>query len=133
MSPTLLGLSALLRIRLDGDSISALLLEEDFSIPPLTLGFEKNLSYQTFIQTYRKDEGPEYDKEYLSFLTFWISRYLTCPRSYKVVKSDLHLAQALATGCVLALGPFLLSKIYCGCYRLISYNLVTWKGPLWIL
>ena len=108
MFPTLLDLSTLLGIRPDGDSISALFFGENFSIPLLTSGFEKNLSYQAFIQTYRKDEGLVSDKEYLAFLTFWISSYLTYPPSYTVVKSNLPLAQALATGRVLALGLFIL-------------------------
>ena len=45
MSLTLLDLSALLGVRPDGNSISALFLEENLLISPLTLGFEKNLSY----------------------------------------------------------------------------------------
>ena len=73
------------------------------------------------------------DEEHLAFLTFWISHYLTCPPSYKVVKFDLPFAQALATDHVLPLGHFVLSQIYYGCFRLISPNLVSWEGPLWIL
>ena len=63
MSHTLLDLSTLLGIRPDEDSISALFVEKNFSIPPLTLDFEKNLSNQVFIQTYKKNKGPVSNEE----------------------------------------------------------------------
>ena len=45
MSPNLLDLATLLGVRPDRESINALFSEQDFSIPPASSGFEKNLSY----------------------------------------------------------------------------------------
>lgn len=133
MSPTLLDLAALAGFRPHGIEMHA----SAFTPPPtvsLDLKFSKNgLSFNHFMEINRKS-GPVDSQEHISFLLMWLCKFVFCVASHKVTKEYIYIAEVLAEGRPLALGTFVLSRLYRGLHSITSNDMtVNVGGPFWLL
>ncbi|KAK4716015.1 hypothetical protein R3W88_014353 [Solanum pinnatisectum] len=145
MSPTILDISALTRIRPHSEAISTILdiHSSTFSLPKSEKN--KKIYYKEFIKVNTEREDVMED-EHFAFLTITTKTLLKNNRqksdgrrrsknngSLRVTMEYSKLAIALAWGRKIALAPFVLSHLYRGCRNLVTREFGTAGGPFWIL
>lgn len=133
MSPTLLDLAALAGFRPHGIEMHPCA----FTPPPtvaLDFKFPKNqLSYNHFMEVNRRT-GPVDSREHITFLLMWLCKFVFCVASVKITKENTYIAEVLAEGRPLALGTFVLSRLYRGLHFITSNDMtVNVGGPFWLL
>ncbi|BFG15903.1 hypothetical protein CerSpe_021770 [Prunus speciosa] len=131
MTPTLLDLAAMAGFRPCGGEVSALSpskCEVDFGFT------KKNKSYKVFMEANAQETGPLTHKEHTAFLMIWLCKYVFCMASGQVTLEVQPLAEALAKGHRLALGPMVLAYLYRGLYNMVSLNPMNCNttGPIWL-
>ncbi|CAL8135874.1 unnamed protein product [Prunus armeniaca] len=102
MTPTLLDVATMAGFLPCGDEVSALSpskCEVDFGFT------RKNKSYKFFMEVNAQETGPLTHKEHTAFLMIWLCKYVFCMASAQVTLEVQPLAEALAKGHRLALGP----------------------------
>lgn len=130
MAPTILDICHLLGLSLIGTPFGHNHpdLNVPFSIPPL------NSSFSDFAQSENPKKGPMTDKEFFSFLFYWLCKFLFCISSQRIMPEFVPLAKALALGKKIALAPYILGHVYRACSQFCKKPLDTNQGgPLWIL
>ncbi|CAB4313909.1 unnamed protein product [Prunus armeniaca] len=131
MTPTLLDLAAMAGFRPCGGEVSAL----SSSKCEVDFGFtKKNKSYKVFMEANAQETGPLTHKEHTTFLMIWLCKYVFCMASAQVTLEVQPLAEALAKGHRLALGPMVLAYLYRGLYNMVSLNPMNCNttGPIWL-
>ncbi|KAI5351360.1 PREDICTED: aminotransferase [Prunus dulcis] len=95
---------------------------------------KKNKSYKVFVEANAQEIGPLTHKEYTAFLLIWLFKYVLCMVSAQVTSEVQPLAEALAKGNQLALGPMVLAYLYRGLYNMVSLNPMKCNttGPIWL-
>ena len=73
-----------------------------FSLPSL------NSSYSDFARAENKRQGPVTDKEFFSFLLYWLCKFLLCTSSQRIKPEFAPLAKALVLQKKVALAPYVL-------------------------
>ncbi|CAB4278605.1 unnamed protein product [Prunus armeniaca] len=131
MTPTLLDLAAMAGFRPRGGEVSAL----SSSKCEVDFGFtKKNKSYKVFMEANAQETGPLTHKEHPAFLMIWLCKYVFCMASAQVTLEVQPLAEALAKGHRLALGPMVLAYLYRGLYNMVPLNPMNCNttGPIWL-
>ncbi|GMP25591.1 hypothetical protein CsSME_00002388 [Camellia sinensis var. sinensis] len=99
-----------------------------FSIPPL------NSSFSDFSNFENQREGLVTDREFFSFLLYWLCKFLFCTSSQRIMLEFAPLAKVLALGKKIALAPYVLGHVYRAysqfCEKPLDANQ---GGPFWIL
>ncbi|CAL9020088.1 unnamed protein product [Prunus brigantina] len=142
MTPTLLDLATIAGLRPHGVVYSAVDLPE----PLLKPGYDKpSKNFTNWIKTYfgytgsssgapiGSTNGVSYT-EHVAFLQMWLCKFLTCSKSNQVTKEIQPLAEALADGQAVALGPIFLAYLY-RCLRdivLPEPMSCSPSGPIWL-
>jgi hypothetical protein len=84
-----------------------------------------------------KTKGPVTEREYTTFLNFWLEYFIFCGPSLALTKNYLSLAYELAKGTTVGLGKLFLREVYRYLY-LMSSSLLSQKrlktgGPWWFI
>ena len=72
----------------------------------------KSLGYSHFLSTHMSSSREVSNFEFYCFILYWLSKYLFCTTSQRVVFEFLNIAKALVVGKKLALAPFVLGYLY---------------------
>ncbi|XP_021833175.1 uncharacterized protein LOC110772988 [Prunus avium] len=149
MTPTVLDMAALFGLSPLGVEVNAALVapevEGSFKAawPTLTRvagSKAKNmLNYSSFYGNFGVEDNAEYDAiaplgevEHAAFLLYWLCKFVLCTQANKVILEFAHLADYLAQGGRLALGPFLLGHIYRTLHDIVTDGMKPKHGdPLW--
>lgn len=98
------------------------------------------LNYKTFYTTHAVDEPveattrqPPSPHEHTAFLLYWLCKFVFCNRSAKCTFDAAGIAEALSSGEPLALGPFVLSKLYRNLRNVVNNDMsLEYGGPIWM-
>ncbi|PQP98279.1 uncharacterized protein Pyn_26110 [Prunus yedoensis var. nudiflora] len=149
MTPTVLDMAALFGLSPLGVEVNAALVapeaERSFKAtwPTLTRlagNKAKNmLNYSSFYSNFGVEDSAEDDAiaplgevEHAAFLLYWLCKFVFYTQANKVTLEFAHLADYLAQGGRLALGPFLLVHIYCTLLDIVTDRMKPKHGgPLW--
>ncbi|PQQ20795.1 uncharacterized protein Pyn_10466 [Prunus yedoensis var. nudiflora] len=146
MTPTILDMAALFGLSPLGVEVNAALVapevEGSFKTmwPALTRLAEnkaKNmLNYSSFYSNFGVRDSAEDDViaplgevEHAAFLLYWLCKFVFCTQANKVTLEFAHLADYLAQGGRLALGPFLLGHIYRTLHEIITDGMKPKHAP----
>ncbi|CAL2257732.1 unnamed protein product [Prunus armeniaca] len=139
MTPNLLDLVAIAGLRPHGDDFSAANLPE----AKAGLDFHKsNKTSESWVKTYLGHDGDPTDPpsingvsytEHVDFLVMWLCKFLARPKSSGITKEFQALAEVLADGHQVAMGPIFLAYLYRGLREVttkpMDYHA---SGPIWI-
>ncbi|CAL8112730.1 unnamed protein product [Prunus armeniaca] len=124
MMPNLLDLAAIAGLRPHGDDFSAANLLE----AKVGLDFHKsNKTLGSWVKMYLGHGGDPTDPpsindvsytEHVAFLVIWLCKFLACPKSDGITKEFQALAEVLADGHQVAMGPIFLAYLYKGLHEL---------------
>ncbi|CAL8089399.1 unnamed protein product [Prunus armeniaca] len=99
------------------------------------------LNYSSFYNNFGVEDSAEDDAiappppgevEHAAFLLYWLCKFVFCTQANKVTLEFTHLADYLAQGGRLALGPFLLGHIYRMLHDVVTDGMKPKHGgPLW--
>jgi len=139
MTPTLLDLAAIAGLRPHGDDFSAA------NLPDTRANLDFHKSSKTFgswAKTYLGYDGESTDgpsingvsyTEHVAFLVMWLCKFLACPKSGGITREFQALAEVLADGHQVAMGPIFLAYLYRGLREVttkpMDYHA---SGPIWI-
>ncbi|CAL9011569.1 unnamed protein product [Prunus brigantina] len=139
MTPNLLDLVAIAGLRPHGDDFSAA------NLPEAKAGLDFHKSNKTsgsWVKTYLGHGGDPTDHfsingvsytEHVAFLVMWLCKFLECPKSGGITKEFQALAEVLADGHQVAMGPIFLAYLYRGLREVttkpMDYHA---SGPIWI-
>lgn len=130
MAPIVLNMCHLLGLSLIGDPFGP-------DYPDLMVSFSvpsSNSSYSDFVAIKNKREDPVTDREFCSFILYWLCKFLFCTFSQKIMPKFVPLAKALASKKRIALAPYVLGYIYRVCSRFCKrYLEPNQGGPIWVL
>ena len=92
MGPTIQDVCIILGLFADGDDINPYMDggDNNYSLD------QGQLAYSNFIKLYMKTSGPVSKKEYYCFFMYWISKYITCSSSQRVLNEYSYLAFMLS-------------------------------------
>ena len=98
--------------------------------------FHKNFfNYSTIIVHFagRGEESPPGKGEHEAFLFYWYNKFICCTKSIKCLVENMHVAEALASGHVLALSPAILVNLL-RCLAKVTIHKIDphQSGPLWV-
>ncbi|KAL6276164.1 hypothetical protein ACE6H2_019765 [Prunus campanulata] len=139
MTPTLLDLAAIAGLRPHGKDYSAAGLPKSTS----KLSYSRtNKYFSNWVETYFRfaksssgapRNGVSYE-EHVAFLQMWLCKFLTCSKSGQITQEVQSLAEVLANGETVALGPIFLAYLYRGLHQMVSPNPVSCNvsGPIWL-
>jgi len=130
MAPTVLDICHLLGVSPIGTPITPDFpdLVVPFSLPSL------NVSYSDFVRVENKRMGPVTDREFFSFLLYWLCKFLFCTSSQRIMLEFAPLAKALVLQKRIALAPYILGHVYRVCSLFCEKPLdANQGGPFWIL
>ena len=131
MAPTVADVCNLLGLLPVGEDPNAYMMTEKKRDYPFT---KEYMAYTLYIDAYSQPEGEVNDQEYYYFLAYWLSKFIFCPPSQRIVNEYSNIAKALVAGRRLALAPHILSHVYRICYDLSDMPyLVNQGGPVWFL
>ncbi|CAL2270263.1 unnamed protein product [Prunus armeniaca] len=139
MMPNLLDLAAIAGLRPHGEDFSAANLPDG----KVGLDFHKsNKNSGSWVKTYLGHGGDPTDPpsingvsytEHVAFLVMWLCKFLACPKSGGITKEFQALAEVLADGHQVAMGPIFLAYLYRGLREVttkpMDYHA---SGPIWI-
>ncbi|CAL2264999.1 unnamed protein product [Prunus armeniaca] len=118
MTPNLLDLAAIVDLRPHGEDFSAANLPDG----KVGLDFHKsNKNSGSWVKTYLGHGGDPTDPpsingvsytEHVAFLVMWLCKFLACPKSGGITKEFQALAEVLADGHQVAMGPIFLAYLY---------------------
>ncbi|KAL6272094.1 hypothetical protein ACE6H2_022786 [Prunus campanulata] len=139
MTPNLLDLAAITGLRPHGDDFSAANLPE----AKVGLDFHKSTKpSRSWVKKYRGHSGEPTDPpsingvsytEHVAFLVMWLCKFLACSRSGGITKEFQSLAEVLADGHQVAMGPIFLAYLYRGLREVITKPMdYHASGPIWI-
>ncbi|CAL8994130.1 unnamed protein product, partial [Prunus brigantina] len=149
MTPTVLDMAALFGLSPLGVEVSAALVAPKAAgsfkaawptVAKLAGGKAKNmLNYSSFYGNFGVEDNPDDDSvaplgevEHAAFLLYWLCKFVFCTQANKVTLEFAHLADYLAQGGRLALGPFLLGHIYRTLHDVVTDGMKPKHGgPLW--
>ncbi|PRQ45637.1 putative protein-serine/threonine phosphatase [Rosa chinensis] len=155
MTPTLLDMAAIFGFRPNGVAVCATAkFPTSFhaSLKPKTVTNDKKakdeaeakakqlLNYSTFYATHAVDEEvtenrrrPPKQYEHAAFLLYWLCKFVFCAKSNKCTLEFTGIAEALSAGMPLALGPFVLARLYRTLRNVVVDNMnLDIGGPLWM-
>ncbi|CAL9019124.1 unnamed protein product [Prunus brigantina] len=97
------------------------------------------LNYFSFYGNFGVEDNADDDSisplgeiEHAAFLLYWLCKFVFCTQANKVTLEFAHLADYLAQGERLALGPFLLGHIYRTLHDVVTDGMKPKHGgPLW--
>lgn len=130
MAPTVLDICHLLGLSPHGSPFTPNYpdLPVKFSLPALSS------SYSDFVKAENKREGPVRDREFFSFILYWLCKFLFCTSSQRIMPEFAPLAKALVLKKHIALAPYLLGHVYRTCSQFCEKPLdANQGGPLWVL
>ncbi|CAL9005859.1 unnamed protein product [Prunus brigantina] len=149
MTPTVLDMAALFGLSPLGVEVNAALVAPEAAgsfkaawptVAKLAGGKAKNmLNYSSFYSNFGVEDSPDDDSiaplgevEHAAFLLYWLCKFVFCTQANKVTLEFAHLADHLAQGGRLALGPFLLGHIYRTLRDVVTDGMKPKHGgPLW--
>ncbi|CAL8089044.1 unnamed protein product [Prunus armeniaca] len=149
MTPTVLDLAALFSLSSLGMEVNAALVapeaEGSFkaawpTVAKLAGSKVKNmLNYSSFYGNFGVEDiadddsiAPLGEVEHAAFLLYWLCKFVFCTQANKVTLEFAHLADYLAQGGRLALGPFLLGHIYRTLHDVVTDGMKPKHGgPRW--
>ncbi|KAM5586672.1 hypothetical protein ABKV19_005545 [Rosa sericea] len=155
MTPTLLDMAAIFGFRPNGVAVCATTkFPTSFhtSLRPKAVKNDKKakdeadvkakqlLNYSTFYATHAVDEEvtenrrqPPKPHEHAAFLLYWLCKFVFCAKSNKCTFEFAGIAEALSAGMPLALGPFILARLYRTLRNVVVDNMnLDIGGPLWM-
>ncbi|CAL2239695.1 unnamed protein product [Prunus armeniaca] len=150
MTPTVLDMAALFDLSPLGVEVNATLvaLEAEGSfkaawptVAKLAGSRAKNmLNYSSFYSNFSVEDSADDDSiaplgevKHAAFLLFWPCKFVFCTQADKVTLDFAHLADYLAQGGRLVLGPFLLGHIYRTLHDVVTDGMKPKHGgPLWV-
>ncbi|CAL8175044.1 unnamed protein product [Prunus armeniaca] len=97
------------------------------------------LNYSSFYSNFGVEDSADDDSiaplgevEHAAFLLYWLCKFMFCTQANKVTLEFAHLADYLAQGGRLVLGPFLLGHIYRTLHDVVTDGMKPKHGgPLW--
>ncbi|XP_062018966.1 uncharacterized protein LOC133735577 [Rosa rugosa] len=155
MTPTLLDMAAIFGLRPNGEAVCATAkFPSSFhaSLKPKAIKNDKKakddaeakakqlLNYSTFYATHAVDEAvsetgrqPPKQHEHAAFLLYWLCKFVFCSKSNKCTFEFAGIAEALSMGRPLALGSFVLARLYRALRNAVIDNMnLDIGGPLWM-
>lgn len=100
---------------------------------------KRSRNYSTLYKIYAEVDSdslnrkPVKEDEHVAFLFYWLCKYMFCCKSGQCPRDYAALAEALATGTKLALGPFVLAYLYRCLHDIVTNQMNPDAGrPLWI-
>ncbi|KAK9943090.1 hypothetical protein M0R45_008711 [Rubus argutus] len=100
---------------------------------------KRSRNYSTLYKKYAmtdsnpSDREPPKENEHAAFLLYWLSKYIFCCRSGQCNREYAPLAESLASGTRLALGPFVLAHLYRSLHDIVTNQMdLDVGGPLWL-
>ncbi|KAK9943085.1 hypothetical protein M0R45_008706 [Rubus argutus] len=100
---------------------------------------KRSRNYNTLYKKYAmtdsnpSDREPPKENEHAAFLLYWLSKYIFCCRSGQCNREYAPLAESLASGTRLALGPFVLAHLYRSLHDIVTNQMdLDVGGPLWL-
>ena len=130
MAPTVLDICHLLGVSPVGTPITP-----DF--PDLTVPFSLpslNSSYSDFVKAENKREGLVTDREFFSFLLYWLCKFLFCTSFQIIMPEFAPLAKAFVLYKKMALASYVLGHVYRACSLFCEKPMDANQGGLfWIL
>lgn len=112
---TLYDLVALFGLHLDGEDIDPTF---NLDTTSFNLIIIKSTNYDPFIKSYCHKKYDVTQTKHMAFILTWISKYISCNRSKKVIKAYLGITMVIITGANVSLGSFILNYIFKGMYDL---------------
>ncbi|CAL9001599.1 unnamed protein product [Prunus brigantina] len=149
MTPTVLDMAALFGLSPLGVEVNTALIAPEAvgsfkaawpTVAKLAGGKAKNmLNYSSFYGNFSVEDNPDDDTiaplgevEHAAFLLYWLCKFVFCTQANKVTLEFAHLADYLAQGGRLALGPFLLGHVYRTLHDVVTDGMKPKHGgPLW--
>ncbi|PRQ26136.1 putative protein-serine/threonine phosphatase [Rosa chinensis] len=155
MTPTLLDMAAIFGFRPNGEAVCATTkFPSSFhaSLKPKAIKNDKKakddaeakakklLNYSTFYATHAVDAAvsetrrqPPKQHEHAAFLLYWLCKFVFCSKSNKCTFEFAGIAEAFSMGRPLALGPFVLARLYRALRNAVIDNMnLDIGGPLWM-
>lgn len=126
MARTIQELRFLASIRPHGEEANALISYKSINFAYLDW---KDLSYGIFLNDQKKVDGEMIEKEHISFLTYWLNRFIFCISSQKVTKNFLDLAKIFLARRKLAIAPIILAHLYRSMKELVDSRFIEGAGP----
>ncbi|XP_024172048.2 uncharacterized protein LOC112178068 [Rosa chinensis] len=101
---------------------------------------KRHRNYSTLYNTYgvvdskeSSERQPVKKYEHAAFLFYWLCKYVFCCKSGQCPRDYAAIAEALASGTKLALGPFVLAHLYRSLHRIVTDRMnPNVGGPLWM-
>ena len=145
MSPTVLDLATIIGLSPSGMEISAAAINNNNIYPSefrRSLGkatkkhstnFRNLYTAYAQVDTNSLQRLPVKRMEHAAFLYYWLCKYMFCDKSRQCPHEFAVIADALASGTRLALGPFVLAYLYRCLHDIVMDKLnPDASGPLWI-
>ena len=73
------------------------------------------------------------DKEYMTFLLYWLNKFIFCSASQAIMKEHIPLAWALSQGQTIALASLVWSHLVQGVKDFLLSGCKSPSGPIWLL
>jgi hypothetical protein len=134
MTPTLMDVVMIIGLDIASPSPSA------YSLPevPFRLSLKSECTnWGAYLNHHVKTKGLVTEREYTTFLNFWLEHFIFCGPSLAPTKNYLSLAYELAKGAIVGLGKLFLGEVYMHLH-LMSSSLLSQKklktgGPWWFI
>lgn len=124
MGPTMQDICFLTGLPAHGEEANCFLTQKT----PLFTYDNDHLAYAHFITRWR-GKGTITDSEHMTFLIYWLNKWVFCVASAKITKDFTDLAKALASSQKIALAPLELAHLYKGMNEL-DHKFLFSAGPL---